>query len=146
MRLKGDLLHSVTGGELCLLFPIGDGDLLPLPPEDGEEIRGPGAGDPVGIFGADVITGAARESGDDGDIDPGGEADGGLENLVMLAGEGVVGMNGIAVAGERGDLETAGTDGGDELGELAVIGKELWRVCNGRRPGRRRCRSRRNRI
>jgi hypothetical protein len=60
-----------------------------------------------------------------GDVDPAGELDRGLEDVVMRQRDLLVGMDGIAMAGERGNLEPARADGGDEFGELAVIGQQL---------------------
>ncbi len=63
---EGDL--DVAGlGEGGLLLPVRDGDFVPLPIEDFEEVGRPGAGDPVRVFGAGVVAGAAGEGGDDGD-------------------------------------------------------------------------------
>ena len=56
MRLEGDLLHAVIRREFRLLAPIGDDDFVPLPLQDGKEIRRPGAGDPVGILRAGVLS------------------------------------------------------------------------------------------
>ncbi len=60
MHLDGDF-HAVIGGKFCVLGPVRNDFLLPLPIQQFQEIGRPGAGHPVGKLG---IVAVARTSGE----------------------------------------------------------------------------------
>ena len=128
VHLKGDVGDVVGQGEGTRLLPVGNDLLIPLPVQDGEKILGPGAGDPVGVLGALVVAGAARE-GDDGiHAHLLGQQDRVAEVGVEGRGDGRVGMEGVAVAGQRAHLHVVLLQGGDEFIVLGGVGQQLGGV------------------
>jgi len=130
VRLKGDF-DPEARGKRGLLFPIGDGNLVPLPIEDFQEIRRPRAGDPIRRFGSRVVAGAARKGGDDGHADARGEFDRIGEDAVVGGGGAFVRMEGVSMARERADFESAVRDRGEKLVAFRAAGEEVRRLAMG---------------
>ena len=128
VHLKGDVGDVVGQGEGAGLLPVGNDLLVPLPVQDGQEVLGPGAGDPVGVLGTLVVAGAARE-GDDGiHAHLLGQQDRVAEVLVELLGDGLVGVEGVTVGGQSADLHIVLLQGGHELVILGGVGQQLLGV------------------
>ena len=58
MKLKCNLVNTVSLCKLNKVFPVGDKNFVPLPLKDFAEIVGPRASYPVGILCTFVVTGA----------------------------------------------------------------------------------------
>ena len=125
VHLKGDVGDVVGQSEGTCLLPVGNDLLVPLPVQNGQEVLGPGAGDPVGVLGTLVVAGAAREGDDGVHTHLLGQQNGVAEVGVEGLGNGLVGMEGIAVAGQSADLYVVLLQSGDELVVLGGIGQEL---------------------
>ena len=128
VHLKGDVGDVVGQGEGARLLPVGNDLLVPLPIQDGQEVLGPGAGDPVGVLGTLVVAGAAREGDDGVHAHLLGQQDGIAEVGVEGLGNGLVGVEGVTVAGQGADLHVVLLQGGDELIVLGGVGQQLCGV------------------
>ena len=101
--------------------PIGRHHFVPLPVQHIQIIRRPGAGDPVGRFGIGAVAGAARKIHHRADAQLFGQQDGLPAGLAMLGRDFLVGMQRIAVAGQR-------RNGQAGIGDLALEGLEFVRL------------------
>ncbi len=95
---------------LASIGPVGSDDLVPLPVKELGELRRPGAGDPVRLRGVRAVAGAAGEVDDVLDTELAGKADRLAERLVLPLRRLRVGVDGIAVAGQRADFEPTRRD------------------------------------
>ena len=104
MHFDGDL-HAVIGGEFGLLDPVGRHLGFPLPLQDLQVVRRPGAGDPVGPLGFVAIARAAGKIDDHGNAQFLGQADGFAADVLIVLGALLIGVQRIAVAAQRADGE-----------------------------------------
>jgi hypothetical protein len=105
MELQGNPGDAVVIGELHRLLPVGDQNLVPLVVQNLAIIRGPGAGDPVGILGAGAVPGAAGE-GDDGiQSQQLRRQNRLLKDLVVMLRNLLLGVHRVSMAGQGGDLQ-----------------------------------------
>ena len=128
VHLKGDVGDVVSQGKGTGLLPVGNDLLVPLPVQDGEEVLGPGASDPVGVLGTLVVAGAAREGDDGVNTHLLGQQDGVAEVLIELGGDLLVGVEGVTVSGQSANRDVVLLQGGDELVVLGGVGQELLGV------------------
>src|SRR6266850_2121545 len=117
----------------CFL-PVGDDLFLPLPILHLSVLRRPAVGDPVGLRVLGSSAGAAGKADDDFHVEHFGEEDSLAKGVYVLLGVFGIGMNGVAVATQRGDadplvfkffLPSLGLAAiGDELveGTMAIVG------------------------
>ena len=128
VHLQRDLVDAVIAGERRRLAPVGNHLAVPLPLQDRRIVGRPGVSDPVGIHRALVIAGTSREADDGLDSQLLGQP-----NRVALLGDVPfgklrVGVDRIAVHGQRAQVEPARLDCFLKLRALLVARQQLLRV------------------
>ncbi len=104
----------VVGCELAGFRPIRCCHFLPLPVQDLQEVRRPGAGHPVRVSGVRRVAGAPRKGDHVLHADLVGEPDRLPEGLIVSAGRLLVRMERVSMARQCADLQTPA---GDEVHE-----------------------------
>ena len=127
MHLKGDA-HAVRLGKIARLTPVGQDHVVPLIVKDREEVLGPGAGHPVRVLGAGMVTGAAREGHQRINTKLLGKQDRvAVVGIKLLCDLGVR-VHGVAVCGERGDRHTVVGHRLFEFGKRRLVGQQCLGV------------------
>ena len=124
VKLKSYLIDAVSLCERDKVFPIGNEHLVPLPLEDLAEVIRPRADDPVGVFCALVVAGAAGEGVYLMQAELLGEQNGVSDGLVILRSKLLVGVDGVAVARKGAYLHAVFGNERLELLELMLIGEQ----------------------
>ena len=106
VHLEGNA-DIVLLGVCTRLFPIGNSDGVPLPVKDFQEVRRPGASHPIRIFRPLGVAGATGEADNGLKVELLGERDALAVDGVALLRLRFVRVQRVAVAGERGDFQTA---------------------------------------
>ena len=119
VRLERDA-DAVLAREHGRLAPVRNGLLVPLPFQHLQHLRWPRRGDPVGNACAVAIAGAAGERHHHRHFQALGQAHGLAEHLVVALCGRLVGMQRIAVAGQRADDQAAIIDAGAEVACLVA--------------------------
>jgi hypothetical protein len=130
MKLDGDF-DPVLPRERSSLLPVRRDLLSPLPLEGLEEVWRPGARDPVRALGALGVAGAAGEGYDLSDPELGGQPHRVAEELVVLCGHLLVGVERVAVAREGADLQVSDLDGLPKLIEGSGASQKFLRFAVG---------------
>ena len=121
VHFQRDLLNAVRRGEGGRLFPVGDQHVVPLILQCGAEIRRPGAGDPVWGFVQRAAAGAAAEPHDAADAQLLRQQYGAYEIVVIRLRDRSVGVYGVAVHAQRGNLQPVPPEGFLERAQFLFV-------------------------
>ena len=105
VKLQGDVLYAMLGGESGEVLPIRNEHFFPLPLVNQGIVHRPAHSDPVDILGVFVAAGAAGEADDGLKAHFFGQQHRVAHQLVGLDGLFLVRGNGVAVAGKRRDFQ-----------------------------------------
>ena len=128
MHFESDLIDAVFCGIFGFFLPIRDKHVVPLIIEDMEKILRPRAGDPVGCFIFGRTAGAAREGDDHRDFEFVGKHAGAFEIFMEFSGDFFIGMDGVAVCGQSGNLDIVFLKEILKGLQFALIGEKLLAV------------------
>ena len=128
MKLKSDLVDTVSLCKCDKVFPVRNKNLVPLPFKHLAEILGPRANHPVGMLRFGTVAGTAREGIDLMNSELFGKENRITDRLVVSGGNFLVGMNRIAVTAQCADLHIIFINQCNKFVELCLVVKESFGI------------------